>query len=323
MADRDGCEYCPESSILKVESAGVTKTAKCSKCGIGSKNFVAATVDALARDLDLPVVFIERVDCSYATAEMVEGNETGQFDPDEWSTLNGGVYHTQNTSAGVRDTIKGFCTEHRSKHRESDKICMLFDVANAAKAFTAYENQDKSFFKEYLGTCGEDSFKLYYHIYLCPRSELYEVIIPIYPTHARRYKTGGVQPSITDYKEELIGILIIGQLELETKPEEVSMPKYKAENANEQGFLDCLRDKSTLKDSQKCESIEAALEKHGDKIRHYLHSIRNRLSIRETDYLHVYQSELLNDYMQSYEEDTKSIIRNIKKCLKTSIPIST
>jgi len=199
-----------------------------------------------------------------------------------------------------------------------DGECIKCDIKHAREVFEAVDAKDSvenRLLKEHKSAKGDVLFE--YYDYLCNKSTLCEIIIPLY---ARQ------DYSKQRNKRGIMGILIIGQMLIQEKIDAAGDELDNFINGltpKNRNVIDKLRkdmQKSVDKNGpQLFDTVNDALAKHEKNITKYLDSIGDRVILRETDFLHLYQAERIRDYIAEkaqLEQDGIDESEGLKKCIK-------
>jgi len=333
QTDRSFCYYCPNAESNYGSSAitepvdnnntypKIDNDNKCAECGIGSRDFIFGNLVGLARKTNAPMAIVEKVNCKAYTNGVHATDKT-------YREINGNVYHLINLSSKNAKCITlGFCCHHRRDKKNDwlDNWCISHDIEHTIKAITAVESDNDNFFIPFPN---KENMSFEYYVYRCKISLMYEVIIPIYAGYGKK----GIKRS----EMGLMGILIIGQLALNTRPpsidDEVDIP------VEELKCLECINGDKTIIDDEKSNTIknlrgdkaikhaktdgrhftdiESAMRKFTQDIETYMRKNRQRVILRTSDFFSVYQARLIRQYWEERPNVTDvNAVEKLKTCV--------
>ena len=304
LTEREGCIFCHGASLSNIdnESRG-SRISKCCSCGFGTIELINGLLIGMFERMRVPMVLVEKVNCPTVISTLPEN---GYFKED------GTIYHLINVfsviSKGFADSI---VYQYRVNNKQIDGMINKKDTEKAHEVFKAIDHDLKNFFQEY----NEDGKVIFdYHSYKCQISGLTEVIIPIYfnPKICNRSSRG------------VVGLLFLGQIligEIPSNQEEWDNDIWDViqnlrddiwkGNNNEKQSSRCNYGQPftlTREDNKKeYDSIESALFDHKDNIVKFLNLMGNEMHIRTMDFLHGYQSTLVNQFLISGADFSRKI----------------
>ena len=286
LTGRDKCAYCRRSSEREPKP---DNTEMCSNCGFGSKELMTGLLLSVFDKLEVPMVLIERVNC-----ECISKND---IPPAGYHVHNGETYHLVNLVSFKSSVIvdSPCYTSRRDKTHGCwlEDFCNEQDTSKGDRVFSAIYNDEE-------GVIVIDPVtKIEYYSYTCRLSKLTEIVIPIYANETPQKRS----------ERGVVGLLLIGQVAVGKAPEavedsEIVWPEDKKE------WISQLRKnvwEKAEKENKIYSSVAEVLKKHCEHLRLYLEEMRDEIKARETDYLHIYQSKLFNDFLHKEENEDEKI----------------
>lgn len=314
QTDRKHCLYCPSTvttSELVSQPINQDNANKCATCGIGSVDFIRGHLLGLSHKTNLPMAIVERIgdECSQYTRDEIDNRRGKENESKEYYIYDGKVYHLLSMASATWNISFGPCSKQRKEKAWLDKECIDCDIKHAILAFEAIDKNKNNFFTPYPKR-GEAIFE--YHDYLCKKSSLREIMIPLYARQDFK---------IDRNKRGLMGILIIGQVAITktARGEGDELKRYhEGLTKKNQKVIEKLRKNAQI-DAPKFITVHEALEKHEKNIVKYLRSIHDRVILRETDFLQLYQSKLIQKYVsaksQAEQEGVEERVK-LENCIK-------
>ena len=319
ISEREGCPFGKKNGSRYMTSSNLDK---CYHCGIYSENFTTGLMIGLFESTKWPMAIVERVACNTLSAEGICIDEDNQNQKGYYARGEK-VYHILNAvDMCIKDPSNSICYKWRGCNDDVNKRCNNCDIDHAANVMDAIlgENDLDSTITE-----GEfrkkvrdgDDIHFTYYSYQCPTAGLTEVLIPIY----LRYN----EPTT------IVGVLAIGQIPIENEMskrivQEVGAVSAKKTRDKDEKQYKNMTDEAFQKevwcsDRKTYKSLNDFFSDAADKRKPigreadvFLDQMMINTTMSENNYLHSFQSALIQDFFH-FAEVQKDEEGNVEKLI--------